>query len=114
MTDLLQLIWIQIVKCQGFEIYKKNGDPFTYTVSGNILRTSCADQDLHRSNFEKAWPLMPGLSGPGQLSQLVRGPAYVWAILADRRIAGPAVKAYIEACTDSQRPLGQRGVDHAA
>jgi hypothetical protein len=58
---------------------------FTYSVVGDVLRTDRAKQNLSRSNFEKVLPLLP-LPGPGQISNEVRGPAYVWAILHDKRI----------------------------
>jgi hypothetical protein len=56
------------------------GMRFTYSVAGDVLRTDRANQNLSRSNFEKVLPLLP-LSGPGEISNYVRGSAYVWTIL---------------------------------
>ena len=41
---------------------------------------------LHVSQFRLAHDRMP-LSGPGEINRLVRGPAYVFAILTDARIS---------------------------
>jgi hypothetical protein len=72
---------------QGFKTVK--GLPFTYEVNGQVVRVSRADQNLSRSEFEKAYNLMP-LRRPGQINRIVRGPAYVYAILTDPRISlGP-------------------------
>jgi hypothetical protein len=40
---------------------------------------------ISQSEFRKAHEMMP-IKGPGEISQLVRGPSYVWAILHDPRI----------------------------
>jgi hypothetical protein len=40
---------------------------------------------LHMSQFRNAFVRMP-LNGPGEINYLVRGPAYVYAILTDPRI----------------------------
>jgi hypothetical protein len=37
------------------------------------------------SQFRLAFDRMP-LSGPGEINRLVRGPAYIFAILTDRRV----------------------------
>ena len=43
---------------------------------------------LHVSQFRLAYDKMP-LRGPGEINRLVRGPAYVFAILTDSRISTP-------------------------
>src|SRR5271167_1487264 len=79
-------IWRRIVSCTGQEFKTVSGLPFTYEVNGRVLRVSRANQDLPRSEFEKPYKLMP-LTGPGQINRIVRGPAYVYAILTDPRIS---------------------------
>ena len=54
----------------------------------NNLNTVVPDRTnypLSKANFEKAARVDP-LDGPGQINDLVRGPAYVYAILTDKRI----------------------------
>lgn len=79
--------WEAITALAGAEFRTITGKSFTYKmVRPNALRPSRARQNLSRSTFERAFPLMPAIKGPGELNRLVRGPAYVWAILADDRI----------------------------
>lgn len=79
--------WDAITRSAGAAFATVTGREFSYTVSGNQLRPSRAKRDLHRSNFEKAAPLVSSLSGPGPISNLVQGSAYVYAILTDPRIS---------------------------
>ena len=62
----------------------QDGLNFDYRVSGNVVTSSRAKQMISKSDFERAYSLVP-LDGPGQINKEVRGPAYVWAILHDRR-----------------------------
>ena len=78
-------IWLRIKKQAGKEFHTKRGDLFTYSVVGDVLVTSRIDYNLSKSNFQKALLLVP-FDGPGVINQLVRGPAYVWAILHDSRV----------------------------
>ncbi|MCB9840054.1 MAG: hypothetical protein H6809_00190 [Phycisphaeraceae bacterium] len=80
------LVWSRIVEMSGETFSTITGKPFTYSVDGNVVRTTLANQNLPRSDFEKAYSLFP-LKGPGEISNTVRGSAYVWAILHDPRIA---------------------------
>jgi hypothetical protein len=59
------------------------GKQFVYNFDGNIVRPEHTKRNIPRSDFEKAHALMP-LKDPGQINQLVQGPAYVYAILTDR------------------------------
>jgi hypothetical protein len=70
---------------RGKEFRTKTGLPFTYQVAGTSVVPDRTGYPLHVSNFRTAFGLLP-LSGPGQINTLVRGPAYVYAILTDRRI----------------------------
>ena len=79
-------IWRRILRHEGETFYTKTRLPFTYRIEGNVLIPDRTGYPLHRSNFEKAYALVP-MDGPGEINQIVRGPAYVWAILHDPRIS---------------------------
>lgn len=83
-------VWSRVKRHEGETFRKKRGEEFTYTVSGSVLRPSCAKQNLPRSEFAKALAVWP-LDGPGAISNLVRGSAYIWAILHDGRILGAGI-----------------------
>jgi hypothetical protein len=79
-------VWARIRSCAGEGFRTRTGLPFTYVVDGDAIIPSRTDYRLSRLNFEKAFELVP-ISGPGDISNLVRGSAYVWAILHDTRIS---------------------------
>jgi hypothetical protein len=79
-------VWNSIVVCEGQLFQTVRGLPFTYKIRGNALVPSRTEYQISKSDFEKAFELVP-FPGPGKISNLVRGPAYVWAILHDRRIS---------------------------
>ena len=81
----IDAIWMRIGRHQGDNFETVTGKPFTYEVSGQVLRNSRTKYNLSRSNFEKVIKNLP-IRGPGEISDLVRGSAYVWAILHDQRI----------------------------
>jgi hypothetical protein len=79
-------VWKRIVTREG-ELFRTITDkPFTYRVEGNSLYSSRTDYNISKSNFQKAYRLVP-IDGPGKIGKEVRGPAYVWAILHDQRIS---------------------------
>lgn len=80
-----ETIWENIVHYSGQTFYTKSGLPFTYQILKNSVITSRTSYPLSRDQFEKAAKI-PHLTGPGQINHLVRGPAYVYAILTDFRI----------------------------
>lgn len=81
----INTIWSRLRAHAGEEFETKAGKPFTYEIDGNIFRPSRTQRNIHAGNFEKALKLLP-ISGPGEIRHLVQGPAYVWAVLHDRRI----------------------------
>ena len=87
-----QSIWLNIIRCAGQEFRTITGLPFTYEVEDNYLNTNRTDYPLSKGEFKKA-AAIPNLEGPGQISQIVRGPSYVYAILTDPRITRPVSKA---------------------
>jgi hypothetical protein len=82
-------VWQTVVALAGQQFRTRTGLSFTYKVDGGAVLPSRAKQRIGRSNFEVAFKLVP-ISGPGEINDLVRGPAYVWAILHDARVSGGA------------------------
>ena len=78
-------LWLRIKRYAGEEFRTKTGKVFTYEVSGNVFHSSRTDYNISKTQFEKALALVP-FDGPGIINYIVRGPAYVWAVLHDRRI----------------------------
>jgi hypothetical protein len=82
-------VWNRIVANAGQPFTTKRGLPFTYSLEGDGLVPSRTDYQISRSDVEKAFKLVP-IDGPGAINDMVRGPAYVWAILHDSRISANA------------------------
>lgn len=81
----IEELWGRLTKLQGQEFETIRGLPFTYTITRTALRPSRAQWDIGWGDFEKALALVP-IEGPGVISNLVRGSAYVWALLHDKRV----------------------------
>lgn len=79
-------IWQRIAALAGDVFHTKSGLVFKYRVSGNVITTTRTKYSLSRTDFETAYRLVP-LAGPGEINELVRGPAYIWAILHDVRVS---------------------------
>jgi hypothetical protein len=79
-------VWRRIVASEGKEFRTITNLPFTYELRGNSLRPSRTEYDISKADFAKAYALVP-LAGPRKINNLVRGPAYTWAILHDERIS---------------------------
>jgi hypothetical protein len=78
-------LWIRLKICEGDEFKTKTGKPFTYEISGNVFLPSRTFYDISKADFQKALESVP-FDGPGVINRTVRGPAYVWAVLHDKRI----------------------------
>lgn len=85
MNTMFETIWNKILAHAGEKFYTKTGLPFVYSVVGDCVIPDRTNYPLDISNFKKAAAL-PRLEGPGQISNLVRGPSYVFSILTDERI----------------------------
>jgi len=81
----IEMIWERIKAHEGDEFKIATGKPFTYTVIGDVLRSSRAQYNLPKSQFKKALAYFP-IARPGDISNVIRGSSYVWAILHDLRI----------------------------
>jgi hypothetical protein len=80
-------VWQRIKALERHNFETKTGKPFTFEVSGDVFRPSRAKQNISKADFQKALDLAP-FEGPAVVNDLVRGPAYVWAVLHDRRVRG--------------------------
>ena len=83
----IDAIWEKIVSLEGERFFTATKLEFTYKVNNNSLTTTRTNYPLSKRNFEKALEYMP-LSGPSVINAVVRGPAYVYAILMDKRVCG--------------------------
>lgn len=84
MRDIVK-VWNRLSALEGEEFKTKTGLPFTYTISGDVLRVSRTEYNLTKANFAKAFKAVP-FDGPGNIQNDVRGPSYVWALLHDSRV----------------------------
>ena len=79
-------VWERIEAHEGEEFVTKSGRrKFTYSIYGRALHPDHTERSIGIGNFQKTLELMP-LEGPGEISDVVQGSSYVWAILHDRRI----------------------------
>jgi hypothetical protein len=78
-------LWARLKRFEGDEFETKTGKPFTYAISGDVFHPSRTKYNVSKTEFRKALALVP-FDGPGVINRTVRGPAYVWAVLHDRRI----------------------------
>jgi hypothetical protein len=78
-------LWARLKTYAGEKFETKTGKPFTYEMSGDVFHSSRTDYNISKSEFKKAFALVP-FDGPGVINSTVRGPAYVWAVLHDNRI----------------------------
>ncbi|NYH85380.1 hypothetical protein SAMN05421678_1189 [Actinopolymorpha cephalotaxi] len=77
-------VWARIEASAGQEFHTKTGLPFVYRVEGTSVIPDRTEYTIHKSQFRKAYDLMP-LAESSEINSMARGPAYVYAILADRR-----------------------------
>lgn len=77
--------WDNIISHAGEEFFTKTKISFVYKIVNDCIIPDRTNYPLSKANFEKAVQL-DSLEGPGQISDLVRGPSYVFAIITDKRI----------------------------
>jgi hypothetical protein len=80
-----EMVWQRIKALAGEQFRTKTGLPFTYSIDGTRVIPDSTGYPLHVSQFRLAFDRQP-LRGPGDINSLVRGPAYVYAILTDPRV----------------------------
>ena len=69
----------------GEEFHTVRMLPFTYSITNNNLLTTRTDYKCSKKDFYKAFLIEP-IHNPSQISNIVRGASYVYAILSDPRI----------------------------
>jgi hypothetical protein len=79
------IVWKRITALQGERFETKTGKEFTFEISGNVFIPSRTKYHISKGDFGTALEHVP-LDGPGEISNLVRGSAYVWAVLHDKRV----------------------------
>jgi len=79
-------VWTRIENNQGQMFHTITGLEFSYQVMGNYLKTTRTDYNLSKQDFARAASMVP-IPSPGAINNIVRGPAYIWAILHDQRIS---------------------------
>ncbi len=82
---MFEYIWAKIKANEGVLFYTKTKLPFTYQIVNECVVPDRTNYPIAKTEFEKA-SKVEYLTGPGQINNLVRGPAYVYAILTDPRI----------------------------
>jgi len=78
-------IWNKIIANEKNLFHTKTGLEFTYSINNNTLTPSRTEWNISKNDIEKAFNLLP-LDGPGEINNILQGPAYVWALLNDNRI----------------------------
>jgi hypothetical protein len=78
-------VWERIAENAGKVFYTKRRLKFTFRVNEDTVITDRMEHPLTRKDVMAAYRHVP-LEGPRELTGLVRGESYVWAILHDRRI----------------------------
>ena len=79
-------IWRRIVTHEGKIFRTKTGLEFTYRIDGEGFYPSRTNYRISKTDFRRAYEIVP-IDGPGVINDIVRGPAYVWAVLHDQRIS---------------------------
>jgi hypothetical protein len=77
-------VWKRIERHAGQKFHQLRGGEFTYSIRSGCLVPDRTNRQIPRSNFEKAFELVP-LDGTTSLQSL-QGPSYIYAVLMDERI----------------------------
>ena len=81
----IETIWKNIIEHEGSVFLTKTNMELVYHVDGNMLKHNRTSTPLSKADIEKALLRLP-LSGPRDINTVVTGPAYIYAILSDKRI----------------------------
>jgi hypothetical protein len=76
--------WLRIKSHAGDEFTQISGRRFRYEAGENFIKPDRTNQNIGRSQFEKAFHFVP-LESTTKIQHL-RGPSYLYAILMDTRI----------------------------
>ncbi len=86
MSVSFESVWASICANEGQIFYTKTGLDFSYRIKDNTFYPSRTKYAIGKGDFEKAYRMVP-IKGPGVINEIVRGPAYIWAVLHDSRIS---------------------------
>ncbi len=90
---MFDTVWQNIQRRAGETFHQVRGKAFQYEAHRGYLKPSTTNQNISRSDFERAFAHRP-LRNVRHVNNLgVRGPSYVFAILTDPRIAGNGAQA---------------------
>lgn len=81
---MFDVIWNNILGCEGEVFIQIRGKKFTYSIVGNSVIPNTTNRNIHSSQFEKALEFVP-FDGTKEIQHL-QGPSYIYAILMDNRI----------------------------
>jgi len=80
----IEAVWARIQEHEGEEFHQIRGKAFHYGMFGGYIVPSTVNQQIAKSDFEKALQRVP-LRNTVPVQDL-RGPSYIYAILMDKRI----------------------------
>ena len=80
----IDVVWKRIIKSEGEIFHQLRGKPYTYEIAGDALIPLGINQNIYKTEFEKALEFLP-LSNTTAVQHL-RGPSYLYSILMDERI----------------------------
>lgn len=80
-------IWNKIIKHQGEIFYTVRGLELKYEIKDDKIYHNRTKQPISKSDFKRVYGKFP-IEKPTDIKDLVRGSAYVYAILNDERISG--------------------------
>ena len=86
MVPTLNEIWEKIKTFEGEKFRTIRNLEFTYEITGDVIIPSRTEYNIGKSDVGKVLERVP-LKGPGEITNDVRGPSYIWAILHDSRIS---------------------------
>lgn len=81
---LIDTVWARIKALEGETFHQIRGKPFIYSILGSALVPEGINQNIARTDFEKALQLLP-LESTAPVQHL-RGPSYIYAVLMDKRV----------------------------
>lgn len=79
-------LWDRVVAHAGEIFHTITGFLFTYEMRGDGFYPSRTNCRISKADFREAYQWVP-IEGSGVINEIVRGPAYVWAVLHDSRIS---------------------------
>ena len=79
-------VWSRIQQHEGETFKTITGKEFSYSIHGAVINPSRTDWNIPKSHVEKLLERVP-IKNPGEITDDVMGPSYLWGILNDERIS---------------------------